>query len=196
MTQAALQISEEKDFPEQGEWTYEDYLNLPDDGNRYEIIEGRLYMTNAPNIDHQFAVVKIVSQMEQFVSQNKLGYVLTAPFEVHLSEKSRPVQPDVLFVRAENWPGPGAKYFEGAPDLVVEVLSPSSRRTDQMIKFMAYEKAKVREYWIADPKARLVQVFSLKDEKYELNGEFVGEEVITSQVLQDIGIMADSIFSK
>lgn len=194
MSQAALKISEEYDFPEQGQWTYEDYLNLPDDGNRYEIIEGRLYMTNAPNIDHQLIVMEIAFQIKSFVNQNNLGYVLTAPFEVHLSEKSRPVQPDVLFIRTENWPGAGAKYFEGPPDLVAEVLSPSTRRTDQVVKFMAYEAAKIPEYWIADPKAGLVQVFNLKEGQYALTGAFSGEETIVSEVLEGMTIVAKSLF--
>ncbi len=97
MSLATLQSVTENEWPEQGQWTYEDYLNLPEDGCRYEIIEGVLYMTNAPDIDHQFTVVKIISHIEHFVTQNKLGYVLTAPFEVHLSQKTRPVQPDVCF---------------------------------------------------------------------------------------------------
>lgn len=103
----------------QGEWTYEDYLNLPDDGRLYEIIEGVLYVSNAPNIDHQFTVVELVYQMKHFVTSNQLGYVLTAPFEVHLAENTRPVQPDVLFIKAEKWPAKGAKYFDGAPDLIL-----------------------------------------------------------------------------
>ena len=89
--------------------------------------------------------------------------MLTAPFEVHLSERSRPVQPDVLFIRAERVPPSGAAYFEGAPDLVVEVLSPRTRRTDQVIKFSAYEAAGVREYWMADPKTRSVQLYALTE---------------------------------
>jgi len=177
-------------------WTYEDYLNLPNDGRRYEIIEGVLYVSNAPDIDHQFTVVKLVSQMDVFVTQNQLGYVLTAPFEVHLSEKTRPVQPDVLFIKAERWPAPGAKYFNGAPDLIVEVLSPSTRRVDQSIKFRAYEKAEVAEYWIIDPKTRLVQLYRIDNQEYVLIGEFMGDEIIESKVLPGLKIMTDSLFNK
>jgi len=211
MPEALLAESSEQGHPEQKwndewdyeddikesvqQWTYEDYLKLPNDGRRYEIIEGVLYVSNAPNIDHQFTVVKLVSQMDVFVTQNQLGYVLTAPFEVHLSEKTRPVQPDVLFIKTDRWPKSGTQLFDGAPDLIVEVLSPSTRRLDQVIKFHAYEKAKVPEYWIADPKTRLVQVFSLNDRKYELVGEFMGDEIIESKVLPDLKITTDSIFN-
>ena len=195
MAQASAARTLEEIWPEPGEWTYKDYLNLPDDGCRYEIIEGVLYMTNAPDIDHQFAVVKILVRLDQFVTQNKLGYVLTAPFEVHLSETSRPVQPDVLFIRAEKRPGAGVKYFKGAPDMVIEVLSPGTRRTDQVIKFAAYQKAKVPEYWIVNPKAEQVQVFCLKGEQYMSAGEFAGKETIRSLLLPGLEIIAESLFS-
>jgi len=196
MAQASAAHKLEEIWTEPWEWTYEDYLNLPDDGCRYEIIEGLLYMTNAPDIDHQFAVMEIAFQIKLFVNHHKLGYVLTAPFEVHLSETTRPVQPDVLFIRAEKWPGAGVKYFEGAPDIVIEVLSPASRRTDQVIKFTAYEKAKVPEYWIVNPKAGTVQVFCLEGEQYISSGEFSGKEMIRSLLLPDMEIIAESLFSK
>ncbi|EDN66072.1 protein containing DUF820 [Beggiatoa sp. PS] len=177
------------------EWTYADYLNLPDDGRRYEIIERVLYVSNAPSLDHQFTVVKLVSQMDVFVTQNKLGYVLTAPYEVHLSEKSKPVQPDVLFIKTEKWPTPEAKFFEGPPDLIVEVLSPSTRRVDQFIKFRAYEKAQVPEYWIANPKTRSIQVFTLENQEYVLLGEFIEDETIESKILTELKIKTNSLFN-
>ncbi|RKZ89574.1 MAG: Uma2 family endonuclease [Candidatus Parabeggiatoa sp. nov. 1] len=196
MTEATALATETTERIQQGEWTYEDYLNLPDDGHRYEIIEGVLYMSNAPDIDHQFTVVKLVSNMENFVTSNQLGYVLTAPFEVHLAENTRPVQPDVLFIAAEKWPARSAKYFEGAPDLIVEVLSPSTRSKDKTVKFRAYEKAQVPEYWLADPKARMVEIYSLENQEYVLLGDFMGDEVIESKVLVGLKITADSLVNK
>ncbi|MCP4363209.1 MAG: Uma2 family endonuclease, partial [Chloroflexi bacterium] len=99
-------LGRQTSWPVQGEWTYEDYLRLPDDGNRYEIIEGTLYVTNAPGYDHQFTVIELVFLIKQFVMENELGVVRTAPFEVHLSETTRPVQPDSPFISAENQPAP------------------------------------------------------------------------------------------
>jgi len=177
------------------EWTYADFLELPNDGCRYEIIEGVLYVSNAPNIDHQFTVVELVYQMKRFVTQNQLGYVLTAPFEIHLSEKTKPVQPDVLFIKTEKWPAPGAKYFEGPPDLIVEVLSPSTSRVDQFVKFRAYEKAQVPEYWIANPKTRSVQVFTQENQEYVLLGEFIEAETIKSLILTDLKIKTSLLFN-
>ena len=184
-----------KPRPAQGQWTYEDYLNLPDDGRRYEIIEGVLYVTNAPDIDHQFTVMEIAFHLKTFVTRQKLGYILTAPFEVHLSQKTRPVQPDVLFIRAEKWPAPGAKFFEGVPDLIIEVLSPSTTRTDQSIKFSAYEQTGVPEYWIANPKTCSVEVFTLSGGEYALVNEFIGDEVIESKVLADLAITTSTLFN-
>jgi len=180
----------------QGQWSYEDYLALPDDGRRYEIIEGVLYVSNAPDIDHQYTVAELVGEIRQFVKAQGLGYVLTAPFEVHLSERSRPVQPDVLFIRSDRWPASGAKFFAGAPDLVIEVVSPSSARSDQFVKFDAYERAGVPEYWIVHPRTHAVQVFTLSGGEYAELGEFVAHEVIQSAVLPGLAIVVSALFNR
>lgn len=190
-----ISLPKTRKWPAQGKWTYEDYLALPDDGRRYEIIEGVLYVTNAPNIDHQFVVSEVVQQMGSFIRQHKLGYVLAAPFEIHLTATTRPVLPDVIFIKSDRWPETGAGYFEGAPDLIVEVLSPSTRRTDQVVKFTTYEQAGVPEYWIVDPKSRSVQVFVLSGREYGLLGEFVGEDVIRSAVLEGLQIVTRTLFN-
>jgi len=176
-------------------WTYQDFLDLPDDGQRYEIIEGVLYVSNAPSSEHQFTVLEIAAEIRQFLKQHKLGHVLVAPFEIHLSATTRPVQPDILFIRAERWPSPPPQYFEGAPDLVIEVISPSTKRTDHVIKFAAYEQAKVSEYWLVDPKTRSVDVYILSGGgEYALLGQFVGAEVIASQLLSGIQIITNTLF--
>ncbi len=176
-------------------WTYADYLNFPDDGRRYEIIAGELYMSNAPNSDHQSAVTEISRQVANFVIAHKLGKVLVAPFEVHLSETSRPVQPDVLFVKAARWPNSKIQFFDGAPDVVVEVISPSSSRLDRVIKFTAYEKAGVAEYWIVNLHTKTVEVYTLSVGEYALFGEFSGSEVVKSAVLDGLEIVCETLFS-
>lgn len=190
-----------KTWPLQGHWTYQDYLRLPDDGKRYEIIEGVLYMVNAPSFLHQFIVSTLTRSLGNFVAENELGLVLTAPFEVHLSPKTRPVQPDVLFIRNENWPATEAAFFEGPPDLVVEVLSPSTTRTDRFIKFNTYEQAGVLEYWIVNPKTRSVEVYELTVNKdnineYKLKGEFTATDLIESNLLNGLKLITSTIFSK
>jgi len=190
----ALPEVEESLWPEQEEWTYEDYLRLPDDGKRYEIIEGVLYVTNAPSYAHQFVVSELHLQIGNFVKVNQLGVVITAPFEVHLPGIARPVQPDVLFISAERMPDSGAGFFEGPPDLIVEVLSPSSIRTDRFVKFDAYERAGVREYWIADPGTRSVEVFILPGREYALLGQFRANETLKSDLLPGLEISVKSLF--
>ncbi len=179
--------------------TYEDYLNLPDDGNRYEIIEGVLYVANAPNSDHQWCVSELHRQISNFVMENGLGRVLPAPFEVHLSENTRPVQPDILCVTKERWPKERVAFFDGPPDLVVEVISPSSVRLDRVIKFAAYEEHGVREYWIVNPATQIIEVYTLSQmssgSEYALLGEFRGEEKTRSVVLEGLGVIASSIFA-
>jgi Uma2 family endonuclease len=185
-----------ENWPQPGQWTYEDYLRLPDDEQRYEIIHGVLYMTNAPTYDHQFAVSELHLQIGALVKQKKLGIVLTAPFEVHLSKTIKPVQPDVFFIAADKQPKAGDKYFEGVPDLIIEVISPSSVRTDRYIKFAAYEQVGVREYWLVDPKMRFVEIhlWSSDTQEYVLQNYVGIGEKIQSSVLPDLVIAVDSIF--
>ncbi|MCX6049639.1 MAG: Uma2 family endonuclease [Chloroflexi bacterium] len=183
-------------WPAQGQWHYEDYLRLPDDGKRYEIIEGVLYVANAPGYDHQFTVAEITYHFQVFVREHKLGRVLNSPFEVHLSESSRPVQPDILVLTNEQQPPPGASFFDGAPLLIVEVISPSSIRLDRYTKFDVYERSGVAEYWLADPKTRSVEVYVLSNGEYALLGQFTNEELITSNVLAGFSIQTSALFSE
>jgi Uma2 family endonuclease len=185
---------DDQPWPAQGEWTYNDYLRLPDDGRRYEIIEGVLYVTNAPGFEHQFVVTELLGELRNYVKEHKLGIVLPAPFEVHLSKTTRPVQPDIIFIRADNQPAANTQVFEGAPDLIVEVLSPSSVRTDRHIKFDAYEQAGVPEYWLVNPKTRSVEIHTRSGGEYALLGEFTGDEMLASKVLAGISIVTGSLF--
>jgi Uma2 family endonuclease len=181
MTEPAyrLDLPETETWPRQGDWTYEDYLRLPDDGNRYEVIRGALYVTPAPNFKHQFSVVKLVSALDGFVSKGELGVVLAAPFDVLLPVGiASPVEPDVLFFRTGNAPQENDKNFQGVPDLIAEVLSPRTRSLDRKVKLQAYQEAGIPEYWIVDPNARAVEVHVLENGRYvELCRGGVGDKV-------------------
>jgi Uma2 family endonuclease len=189
-------VANEPIWPSPGQWTYEDYLRLPDDGKRYEIIEGVLYVSSAPNYDHQFTVSKLLMQIGSFVERKELGVVLTALFEVHLPKIAQPVQPDVLFIAKERQPQSGDKFFKGAPDLVIEVISPSSVRTDRHIKLSAYERAGVREYWVVDPRSSFIEVYTLLSEtqEFSLHGQFGPGEMLQSVVLPELVLAVDSLF--
>lgn len=193
-SQEAPLLPAQNGWPVQGQWRYADYLRLPDDGKRYEIIEGVLYVANAPSFDHQFSVSRVLFYLQLFTIERDLGIVLTAPFEVHLSETSKPVQPDVLFIRKERQPIPGTQVFEGAPDLIIEVIFPSLIRLDRKTKFDAYEQIGVAEYWLVDPKLHGVEVYTLSNGEYALFGQYTGQDLIESRVLSGLQIKADNLF--
>ena len=183
-------------WPGQGSWTWADYLRLPEDGQRYEIIHGVLYVSPAPRYVHQFAAARLVHFLSLFVLERDLGVVLTAPFDVLLPGVAEPVQPDVLFLANGNLPDPAAKNFEGVPDLVVEVLSPSTRRVDLKVKLAAYQEAGVPEYWIVDPKLQTVTVYHLDDSRREYRevGCFEADESVHSELLEDFEMEVGGLF--
>ncbi len=184
------------DWPKQGDWTYDDYLRLPDDGRIYEVIEGVLYVNAAPTYDHQFTVKEITVSLDAFVKQHALGTILTAPFEVHLPSIARPVQPDVLFVPNEMALKRGDKFLVGAPKMVVEVLSPSTRRKDLSVKADAYERAGVQEYWVADVEHRSVLVFAIPEggREYVQAGLYMRGETLSSVVFPELALEITPLF--
>ena len=170
MTEPAYKLPRETDgqrWPAQGEWTYEDYLRLPEDGNRYEVIRGVLYVTPSPTTEHQFSSSMFTFSLTQFVRDNGLGMVFSAPYDIRLPSRiADPLEPDVMFFRKGNEPRRGTACFEGAPDLVAEVLSPGTHNRDRTVKLKAYQDAGVPEYWLLDPAARTVIVNVLEKGKY------------------------------
>jgi Uma2 family endonuclease len=185
-----------QDWPAQGQWAYEDYVRLPEDGNRYEVIRGSLLLTPAPLPEHQFAVVKLVRFLDELVSSADLGMVLAAPLDVKLpAGLAAPVQPDVAFFRKGNEPRRGTGCFEGVPDLVAEVLSPATRRRDRTIKLGAYQDAGVPEYWLVDPESRTVLVYVLgPDGKYAERARGATGDSIGSSVLPGLRVAVGALF--
>lgn len=188
-------LPSDQPWPDQGGWTCADFLRLPDDGVRYEIIDGVLYMTNAPDPDHQYAVVEILSLLHSHINVNQLGVVYTSPIEVHLPGIAQPVQPDVLFIAQDRRNIVKAKFIEGAPDLIVEVTSASTARLDRKVKLDAHERAGVREYWSANPRTRFVEVYSLEQGEYVLRGEYGPGEALISGVVSGLAAMTDVLFA-
>jgi Uma2 family endonuclease len=185
-------------WPVQGEWTYEDYRLLPDDGRRYEIVRGFLYMTPAPSVDHQRAVRGLFRQPDRFVLEKGLGEVLTAPLDILLPRGiAAPVQPDLAFFRTGNEPRAGALNVQRAPDLVIEVLSPGTRRLDTRIKFETYRDAGIPELWFADPRPRTIVVYGLSEDgkRYVEICRGAEGESISSRVLSGLRLAVSEIFS-
>nr|HID14870.1 Uma2 family endonuclease [Anaerolineae bacterium] len=143
---------------------------------------------------HQNAVTELTTRMRDFAKQADLGIVLASPVGVRLPGQPVPVQPDVVFVRADRRDIIGDDYVEGAPDLVVEVLSPTNWLYDRREKLLAYQQARVPEYWIVDYRVRTVEVLVLEEGRYTLLAEFRSGEVARSQVLPGFEIAVDDLF--
>jgi Uma2 family endonuclease len=137
--------------------TYTDFEKIPADGFRHEIIGGEEFMTPAPNLDHQTAVVNLTAILRDHALAHKLGRVFVAPTDVILSQHDI-VEPDVVFVSERQSSILTEKNIQGAPVLVVEVLSPSTQAEDRGPKLALYERSGVAEYWIVDPHNRTVEV--------------------------------------
>lgn len=172
-------------------YNYQDYLQLPE-GKRYEIIDGDLFMVPLPNESHQRILVTLTSIFLNHVKKNKLGSVYCAPFDVLFSEEDI-VQPDIIFVSHENKKIITKDNIKGAPDLIVEILSPSTSKRDIGIKKKLYARHSVREYWIVDPEHETVEVFLLKDREFE--GKIYGvKDYISSTVIKCLNIKVKEIF--
>ncbi|HKZ87130.1 MAG TPA: Uma2 family endonuclease [Anaerolineae bacterium] len=182
--------------PEQGQWTYEDWLRLPDDGFRYEVLNGVLHMTPPPTILHQNTVTYLSARMRSYADSHDLGLVLASPVGVRLPGQPVPVQPDILFIRKERRDLIGEDTIEGAPDLVVEVLSPSNWPYDRGETFEAYRKGGVPEYWIVDYRARTIEVLVLEGTTYVLIGKFGPGQAARSTVLAGFEVAVDDVFAE
>lgn len=180
--------------PSQGEWTYADYAAIPDDGRRYEVVNGVLYMAPSPVERHQAASMQIGSQFFNHIQAAGLGRVYAAPFDVELSP-GNVVQPDVIVVLNDNLQVITAERIIGAPNLVIEIASPSTATHDHDRKRRAYEQAGVREYWIADPYAWTVEILALENGEYRLLGVFQGQSILPSRVLPGLPFRVAQLFS-
>ena len=138
--------------------TYDDFLLLPDDGLRHEIIDGEHYVTPSPNLRHQDLALRLaVSLSNHLEDRPDRGRVFIAPFDVVFSFHDI-VEPDVIFVAPDQLDVLTDKNIQGTPAMVVEILSPSTRKRDRQIKRTLYERAGVHEYWLVDPDLDVVTI--------------------------------------
>ena len=178
-------------WPPRGQWTEVDYFALPDTNRFIELSGGELIMPPHPTHTHQMIVLELATRMRAFVQKRDLGIVQIGPLPVRLwPGKIR--EPDILFVAKEHSDRIGEQAY-GPPDLVVEVLSPSTRRTDRLEKTVEYARAGVREYWIVDPHGQTAEVFVLREGAYELLGKWIGGEEAHSEVLAGFEVAVDEV---
>ena len=172
--------------------TYADYCLTPDD-ERYELLDGELIVAPAPNSAHQRVDAKLGWRLAQFVEQRGVGQVFFAPYDVVLSETDV-VQPDLLFISNEHAYIITSANACGAPDLVVEILSPSTAERDRTFKRALYARYGVREYWLVDPDAQTVTVLLLDDGDFAEVARYGAGQVLSSPTLAGFAANLDDIF--
>jgi Uma2 family endonuclease len=141
----------------------EDYELFPDDGQRHELIDGEHVVTPAPTSRHQYILMRLGTALFAFAEAQRVARVLPAPTDVVLSPNDV-VQPDLLVVTIDRLDIVRDR-IEGPPDLAIEILSPSSRRTDEVLKRRAYERWGLAELWIVDPDVERVRIYQVEAER-------------------------------
>ena len=176
--------------------TYRDYFALPESDDRYELIDGELYMTPPPIPEHQGFLGELHVVVHAFVRENRLGRVYFAPIGVVLSEDDI-FQPDMIFISNERLhiikPG---RYVQGAPDLAVEVLSPSTARRDRTLKRERYARFCVLEYWIADIVAKTIEVNVLSGDEFTTEGVYGEGDALVSPLLSGFSMNVSDLFEQ
>ena len=173
-------------------FTYEDYRSTPED-KRYELLDGELVMTAALRRAHQRTEMKLMVRLGDYVEENDLGEVYSAPFDVVLSDTDV-VQPDLLFVSKERLHIINDDNVRGAPDLVIEILSPSTASIDRNFKRALYARHGVSEYWLVDTDARNITVMFLSEQGYEIAGIYGEGQTLTSPTLEGFTLDLSEIF--
>ena len=176
-------------------FTYEDYLLFPDDRKRHELIDGDHYVTPAPKTKHQIISMNLANLLHVHVQRTKAGRVFSAPTDVVLSDLDV-VQPDLLFISTARASLITEKNIQGPPDLVIEILSETTRRTDEIIKRKLYEHYEVSEFWIVDPELDTVKVYRLAGGRYHRAAELDKESgnVLTTPLLPDLQLSLTALF--
>ncbi len=172
--------------------TYQDYIELPDEF-RSELIEGELLMTPSPIPFHQKVLFRLAKILAEHVAVESLGEVYISPLDVVLSNQDV-VQPDILFISQTTKQIVTDVNIKGVPDLIVEVISPSSKERDRFIKKALYLKFGVSEYWLVDLEKRCVEILSLADNEYKLIGIFLPEDSLSTPLFPGLNLSVDSLF--
>jgi Uma2 family endonuclease len=176
--------------------TYDDFVLFPDDGKRHELIDGEHYVTPSPNRKHQAIVWNLTLILGNYLEAHPIGRAFTAPFDVVFSEFDV-VEPDLLYIsNSKHADILTAKHVLGAPDLVIEIGSPSTRQRDETIKRTLYERSGVEEYWVVDPDIEAIAVYRRVGDSYQCVHELVAErhDKLTTSLLPGLSAPLASIF--
>lgn len=174
--------------------TYDEYVELPNDGKRYEVLDGELAVTPAPTTTHQVVSRDLEFMLHAHTRKTGAGAVYYAPIDVLLAPTTI-VQPDLVFVAAARRAIVTERAIEGAPDLVVEILSPSTSRQDRVTKAALYARFGVRFYWIVDPTARTLEEYALAQDTYRLVAVYSGPAVARTELFPDLEIDLSGVWA-
>jgi Uma2 family endonuclease len=175
------------------QFTYEDLQHIPPDRNRYEIAEGDLLVTPAPDPLHQTLVLNLAAELRQHVRKNRLGRVFVAPCDIVFSS-STVLEPDVMFVSTARLHIIGKKNLSGPPDLVVEVLSESTAHVDREVKSKQYARYGVPELWLLDARGETIGIFRLGKGGYELVERLTFADTLTSPLFPGLRHAVSSLW--
>ena len=188
----------EKPFSDTENWTYYDYKNWElKEGERYEIINGEAYAMAAPNTEHQAMLMELSKQFAVFLT-GKPCKVFPAPFDVRLfyeedESDDTVVQPDISIICDKK--KLGIEGCHGAPDLVVEILSPSNSAIEMLVKFNTYKEAGVREYWVLNPKKKDLSVYLFNGENV-ISRTYKEKEQVPVSILEGLTIDLAPVFTE
>lgn len=174
-------------------WDYDDYRSIPEDGQRYEIIEGELFVSPSPSLTHQTLSKRLQIWLIEQIEKRGLGTVFNAPADVIFSKLSV-VQPDLIVIGTEQSNRIATRGIEGAPDLLIEIASPSTKSLDRHHKFKLYAQQRVREYWIVDAATETVEVFVLGKKGFDPGQVYEPGESVGSQAFS-LDIAIDELFA-
>lgn len=180
-------------IPQEVRFNYQDLLQIPDDGRRYEVVEGDLFVSPSPRGKHQLIVSRLVRFLEDHVSTRRLGRVYAAPADVKFSEESV-VEPDIVYVSKEKSRNVYETFIDVVPDLIVEVLSEGTRQRDFGEKMKLYARHGVSHYWIADPEARRMWVYELASGKYSTGRELDSEATFEPPLFPGLALRLAEVF--
>jgi len=176
--------------PKVQKWTYKEYAAIPEDGLRHEIIDGEHFVNPSPSTQHQHVSKRLQYQIYTKIELAGLGVMFNAPMDVQLSENDI-VQPDLVVILNENVRKITPTKIKVAPNLVVEILSPSTSGNDQTIKKDLYERSGVTEYWVVDPFEQQVGQWILQDGKYVLAPKAV---ILRLTIVENVEIDLDKVW--
>jgi len=175
--------------------TYEDYLTLPNDGKRYEILEGELVVTPSPVIMHQRVSQNLEFILLSYLKEHPCGIFFHAPVDLILSNISV-VVPDMLYISNERASIVSDRGIEGAPDLIAEILSPSTARYDRLSKMQLYAKHGIQWYWILDHSEKTLEVYGNSGGSYELTKKYSGSETLDSPLFPGLSIQLEQVWGQ